>query len=724
MRVRCEQCGAQYNVDDSRIPEQGVSITCPKCSNSFIVKPEAVAAPAVPPTAPLPGAVPLPGASAPAAPLPGAVPLPGAAAAPLPGAVPLPGAAGSTDLFADSSPAPRSSNMGDLFGDMGASPDNQDSVAPHPFHGDSVLEKSSGGGLSDFIDQQAPAAPTANAVVTYKIRKTTGRVFGPYDEGSILQMLRAHELAGDEEASVDGDNWIPLAKISVFGEEIQGMMAASLGALGDLPGLPHADLPGLANADLPGLANADLPGIPNADLPGIPNADLPGIPDIGLPGLAGAELPVSPGADLPGLAGGGAKSSAVMWNPDEHSAAAVHDFMGDIGLSAATNGQNPDAAIDPLDPLAADLSSKAFEQRAQKRRAQRRSAAKAKAGPIVKIAVLVGSVLLIFVGVGIFLGIATPDKYGWFAYKWLDRTYLNPAQQIEPKKEIVEVPYDASKVHAFIEQGTYQAYASALPYLTGDASSNPKAAADLAYIYAKMALVHHDLKKITLGKLALSKASGLEDNQKLRFARASFDILEKSCARAAKMLQTHTGLVAPEKPDAEQSELYVLMGLSQTCIKKPDMDAAQRFVDAALIINPDDGFALLEQAGLSSARKDELTAQGYLQKLLASQPDNALAHVLLGIRIFVFRAKPMRPLQTMRWALNLALMFWHLGRWDGRRWVWRAFAALGTTLMRLHKLRPKRWIQRVRTCLRLKRSACLRWVCLIMIWRKKCIEKF
>ena len=78
MQISCPQCAAQYNVDDAKIPPQGVSIRCPRCQNTFTVGGQHGAA------VPLPGAAPA-RPPAPAVALPGTVPLPGAAAVPLPG---------------------------------------------------------------------------------------------------------------------------------------------------------------------------------------------------------------------------------------------------------------------------------------------------------------------------------------------------------------------------------------------------------------------------------------------------------------------------------------------------------------------------------------------------------------------------------------------------------------------------------------------------------------
>lgn len=40
MKVTCEKCNAQYDVDESRIPPDGLTMKCPKCMTSFNVKPK------------------------------------------------------------------------------------------------------------------------------------------------------------------------------------------------------------------------------------------------------------------------------------------------------------------------------------------------------------------------------------------------------------------------------------------------------------------------------------------------------------------------------------------------------------------------------------------------------------------------------------------------------------------------------------------------------------
>ncbi len=276
---------------------------------------------------PLPGAgapsggVPLPGAGTP---LPGGVPLPGSGAAaggvPLPGSgapaggVPLPGAGASQgamdDIFgggpADAAPKTAPPSMGDIFGGadsrgpapapgrveappptappgraaslsdiFGDDKEGSGSTPNSPFHGNnSVLQAGGhggshvGDGLLDFIDETAQ--PTSAPRQLFRIRKRSGRIIGPYDEATILEMFRKGELGGAEEASADGVGWRALSQIPAFAETIQNAAAAALSGLDldgvDLPGLPTegADLPGLVgggNTDLPGLRGQDA-GLP------------------------------------------------------------------------------------------------------------------------------------------------------------------------------------------------------------------------------------------------------------------------------------------------------------------------------------------------------------------------------------------------------------------------------------------------------------------------------
>ena len=37
MKISCSQCGTNYQIDDSRIPEKGLLVKCSVCQNKFRV---------------------------------------------------------------------------------------------------------------------------------------------------------------------------------------------------------------------------------------------------------------------------------------------------------------------------------------------------------------------------------------------------------------------------------------------------------------------------------------------------------------------------------------------------------------------------------------------------------------------------------------------------------------------------------------------------------------
>src|SRR5215470_3582016 len=51
MKVSCESCGAQYDLDERRIPPSGITMKCPACLHQFQVKKPGAAAPPPPPAA-------------------------------------------------------------------------------------------------------------------------------------------------------------------------------------------------------------------------------------------------------------------------------------------------------------------------------------------------------------------------------------------------------------------------------------------------------------------------------------------------------------------------------------------------------------------------------------------------------------------------------------------------------------------------------------------------
>src|SRR6266540_1396473 len=82
-----------------------------------------------------------------------------------------------------------------------------------------------------FGEGAGGAAPRASAVgsaASYKVRRRSGKIFGPFEEAQIAEMLAKGELMGNEDVSRDGGGtWSPIGGIAAFGEALRKVTAAS-----------------------------------------------------------------------------------------------------------------------------------------------------------------------------------------------------------------------------------------------------------------------------------------------------------------------------------------------------------------------------------------------------------------------------------------------------------------------------------------------------------------
>ena len=79
-----------------------------------------------------------------------------------------------------------------------------------------------------FGDAPRPAAPApaASEAGGYRVRRRSGKVFGPFDEGQIVEMLSKGELLGNEDVSADGSNYSPIGAVPAFGAALRKAAAA------------------------------------------------------------------------------------------------------------------------------------------------------------------------------------------------------------------------------------------------------------------------------------------------------------------------------------------------------------------------------------------------------------------------------------------------------------------------------------------------------------------
>ncbi len=221
MKVQCEKCQAEYNIDESRIPAEGLQIKCPRCMATFVVAKDVVPETAgdlfdldmevdmdMGGTADGGGDVVPDMSDNQAAPVAqGGSSLPplgeGSSLPPLGGGSSLPPMGGGPSGV--SAPAPTSGSEGQIF----------------DFIDDEIGEEAGGAG--------AQGGPS------YHIKRKSGKVFGPFDKATVTQMLNEHQLMGNEEASTDGHNFKPLGAFGEFAAVIRSLMEEPMGGLAAAP---------------------------------------------------------------------------------------------------------------------------------------------------------------------------------------------------------------------------------------------------------------------------------------------------------------------------------------------------------------------------------------------------------------------------------------------------------------------------------------------------------
>jgi predicted Zn finger-like uncharacterized protein len=165
---------------------------------------------------------------------------------PLPPAGP-PSAGDSLEF--DPTAAPRPSGGDDLEVDLSAP------LPPPPTQG-----SADGLEMLSFIDDAAKgnAAKAPSKAKRFHVRRRSGKVFGPFEEGVIVKMLEDGQLLGNEDVSTDSENWTPIGTVAAFAAAIQKLMEGPASQTG-LPAVaPAAEAPTAAAAPTANPANASL----------------------------------------------------------------------------------------------------------------------------------------------------------------------------------------------------------------------------------------------------------------------------------------------------------------------------------------------------------------------------------------------------------------------------------------------------------------------------------
>ena len=118
------------------------------------------------------------------------------------------------------------------------------------------------GGLPGLDDAPSPtiATPLPDlAASVFHVKRRSGKIFGPFDEPTLVQMLGEGQLLGNEELSEDRLHWAPLDSRPALAEAVQRVLESNGGLLPE--GLPGEDgLPPPADGEGAGEALEAPPG--------------------------------------------------------------------------------------------------------------------------------------------------------------------------------------------------------------------------------------------------------------------------------------------------------------------------------------------------------------------------------------------------------------------------------------------------------------------------------
>ncbi|MBI2375143.1 MAG: tetratricopeptide repeat protein [Deltaproteobacteria bacterium] len=581
-------------MDDSRIPPSGVTIQCPKCSSSFVVKREAQQ-----------GAVPLPGSA-------GAVPLPGTRGG---GVVPLPGSVAS-------GPAP--SHTLDAL-DFGLDDD---------LHGPKGPSKGGGGssaGMLDFIDQVATKAGVQSGPASggeLRVRRLNGQVEGPFGLQRLLTLVKNGEFDDTCQISPDGRTW---KSMTTHPELARAYSQRSQNA--DLPGLPDAD-------DLPGLVSprGGRPSIPGFDdLPGpstkAKGGSLPGLEDFGGSAPRRAANATLDALDLDG--GLDFEDALPTANLDRPAVAAKK--------APAADGEGGGPSMAPDDEGGLELDS----DRGKKRGAEDPYAPPGGAPAAPKMAGMVdlGDVptsppiwveyrkMIIAFAIVIALAITAlvtafwmPEHGPLFIYDIIAFFEPPPPPPPEAPKPPPPKIVDVQQIQALLDSGTFEGFRSVIATvkdIPGKVPENQLALAKayglagLAYGTGEFPLTDLEAAVEALNKLDLTKVydgNTAKANLEIIKARMALEILKDQAPSAAGALAS-----AAEQASGDK-EIHFLLGLARS--KLGETVGAIDAFDKALVVDSRYAPALFATGKMLEDPEDQLE---FYRRAVLFQPNHALA---------------------------------------------------------------------------------------------------
>jgi predicted Zn finger-like uncharacterized protein len=134
---------------------------------------------------------------------------------------------GSAPAPAPARPAPAPLDLATDFGgvDLGGDPAPAEPSSPPSASGDDPF-------ASVALHDDAQPQKAASSGRRLQVRRRSGKVFGPFDEGALLKMLEDGQLLGNEDVSTDGSSWSPIGSVANLAQAAQKAAEQSKGQSG------------------------------------------------------------------------------------------------------------------------------------------------------------------------------------------------------------------------------------------------------------------------------------------------------------------------------------------------------------------------------------------------------------------------------------------------------------------------------------------------------------
>ncbi|MFN0062142.1 MAG: tetratricopeptide repeat protein [Myxococcaceae bacterium] len=110
------------------------------------------------------------------------------------------------------------------FGMPGELPDSPAVASTHAMPPPPPAVEADGLAMLDFIDGAGGGTASKEFVRRFHVRRRSGKIFGPFEEGVVLKMMEDGQLQGNEDVSLDGETWAGIGTEPAFSDAMARLL--------------------------------------------------------------------------------------------------------------------------------------------------------------------------------------------------------------------------------------------------------------------------------------------------------------------------------------------------------------------------------------------------------------------------------------------------------------------------------------------------------------------